>query len=207
MRTATLTTPSSRDRRTGFFVHRIQKGYAAWIGFLLFLYSTLFFTIAFYGAHLKSMVTLYGGGSLQERQAAAAELLMLSETVWVAVPILFFGSLIFSLIITRRVAGPLYRLDASMQQWSRGNVTWRIRFRPSDRLDDLATTANHAVDNMECALASLQQQNQTIQRVLSRKEYDGSAELAEVRQASQDIEQVLQRFEFRPLTESCAKSK
>lgn len=206
MRTATLTARSSGERRNGFFVHRIQKGYAAWIGVLLFLYSTLFFTIAFYGVHLKSMVVLYGGGSLQERQAAADEMLMLSETVWVAVPILFFGSLIFSLIITRRVAGPLYRLEASMQQWSRGNLMWRIAFRPSDRLDDLAETANHAVDTIEQSFASIQNQTHIIQRVLSRTEYDGSAELGEVRQASKAIEQLLRRFEFRPTTESRAKS-
>lgn len=205
MPTATLTTPSSGERRKGFFVHRIQKGYALWIALLLFLYSTLFFIIAFYGVHLRAMVALYGGGSLQERQEAAAEMLMLSETVWVAVPILFCGSLIFSLIITRRVAGPLYRLDVTMQQWSSGNMTWRIAFRPSDRLDDLATSANLAVDNMERTLARLQHQNHTIQRVLSQTEYAGSAELAAVRQASQDIEQVLCRFEFRPATQTSIK--
>jgi len=206
MRTATLTTPSSGERRSGFFVHRIQRGYAVWIGLLLFLYATLFFAIAFYGIHLKSIVALYSGGEIQERQTAAAEMLMLSETVWVSVPILFLGSLIFSLVITRRVAGPLYRLDASLQQWSRGNVTWRIVFRPSDRLDDLATSANQAVDNMEQSLANIQTQLHAIQRVVSRTEFDGSAELGEVRQASKNIEQVLQRFEFRPLTASCSKS-
>ena len=63
MPTATMTAPSSADRRAGFFVHRIQKGYAAWIGLILFLYSALFFTLAFYGPHLKPMLTLYTGGS------------------------------------------------------------------------------------------------------------------------------------------------
>ncbi len=207
MRTASLTAQSSSVRRNGFFVHRIQKGYAVWVGFLLFLYSSLFFTVAFYGAHLKSMLALYGEGSLQERQAAAAEMLMLSETVWVAVPILFFGSLIFSLIITRRIAGPLYRLERSMQQWSRGNLSWRIAFRPSDRLDELAETANHALENIEQSLACIQQQSHTIQRVLSRTEYDSSADLVAVRQASHDIEQVLRRYEFRPTSESRVKSK
>ena len=206
MRIATLETPSSGERRKAFFVHRVQKGYALWIGVLLFLYSMLFFTIAFYGIHLPSMVALYGGGSLQERQTAAAELLMLSETVSVSVPILFLGSFIFSLIMTRRIAGPLYRLDASLQQWSRGNVTWRIVFRPSDRLDDLATSVNHAVGNMERALARLQDQNSLIQRVLSQPEHAGSVELASVRQASQDMEQVLRRFEFRSLAESDTQS-
>ena len=148
---ATVAKPalSSVGRKDGFFIHRVQKGYAAWIGLLLFLYSALFFTLAFYGAHLKPMLTLYSSDSLEERQVADAEMLMRSETVWVVVPVLFLGSAIFSLIITRRVAGPLHRLDESLQQWVSGNLRWRMRFRPSDRLDELAGTINQVLENIE----------------------------------------------------------
>lgn len=75
MRTATLAAPSSPERRKVFFLHQVQKGYAVWVGLMLFLYSALFFTLAFYGPHLGPMITLYGGGSLEERQAAASEML------------------------------------------------------------------------------------------------------------------------------------
>jgi len=197
MPTVTIATPHATDRREGFFVHRVQKGYAAWIGLILFLYSALFFTLAFYGPHLKPMLTLYGGGSLEERQAAAAEMLMLSETVWVAVPVLFFGAVIFSLVLTRRVAGPLYRLDESIQKWAKGNLSWRMGFRPSDRLDDLAETANHALENIEQSFARIQQQNQAIQTVLSKMEGPDSAGLAEARKAADTIAAVLKRFEFK----------
>lgn len=160
MPTATMTTSSvSGERRDGFFVHRVQKGYAAWIGLILFLYSALFFTLAFYGPYLKPILTLYGQGPLEERQAAAAELLMLSETVWVAVPVLFFGAVIFSLVLTRRVAGPLYRLDKAIQEWANGNLSWRMRFQTSDRLDDLAETANQALDNIEQSFVSIRRRN------------------------------------------------
>ena len=157
---ATMVKPaqSNLDYRDRFFIHRIQKGYAVWIGLLLFLYSALFFTLAFYGAHLKPMLALYSSDSLEERQVASAEMLMLSETIWVAVPVLFFGAAIFSLIITRRVAGPLYRLDESIQQWGKGNLRWRMRFRPSDRLDELTATANQALENIERSFAQIQHQ-------------------------------------------------
>lgn len=199
MRTAPLVTTLSAERRNGFLVHRIQKGYVAWIGLLLFLYSALFFTLAFYGAHLKPLWALYGGGSLEERQAAAAEMLMLSETVWVAVPILFFGSIIFSLIIARRVAGPLYRLDQSMQQWAQGNLGWRMKFRSSDRLDGLAECANHAVESLEHSMASIQHHTQVIRTGLSNMERVGSPIPAEVRHATDQIDEVLQQFRFKPV--------
>lgn len=204
---ATLVKPaqSNLDYRDGFFIHRIQKGYAVWIGLLLFLYSALFFTLAFYGAHLKPMLALYSSDSLEERQVASAEMLMLSETIWVAVPVLFFGSAIFSLIITRRVAGPLYRLDESIQQWGKGNLRWRMRFRPSDRLDELTATANQALENIERSFAQIQYQTHTLQAALLKIEQDGSSGVKEARDAMENMATVLQRFDFRSLSETRAK--
>ena len=203
---ATLEKPaqSNLDYRDGFFIHRIQKGYAGWIGLLLFLYSALFFTLAFYGAHLKPMLALYSSDSLEERQVASAEMLMLSETIWVAVPVLFFGAAIFSLIITRRVAGPLYRLDESIQQWGKGNLRWRMRFRPSDRLDELTATANQALENIERSFAQIQYQTHTLQAALLKIEQDGSSGVKEARDAMENMATVLQRFDFRSLSETRA---
>jgi methyl-accepting chemotaxis protein len=197
MPTAVLTAASTEERRDGFFVHRVQKGYAAWIGLILFLYSALFFTLAFYGAHLKPMVTLYAADSLEERQAAATEMLLLSETVWVAVPVLFFGAVIFSLVLTRRVAGPLDRLDQTIQEWAKGNLRWRMEFRASDRLDELAATANQALDNIEESFALIQRHNAAMQAVLSKAEADPQAGMAELRRATGEIADVLKRFQFR----------
>ena len=199
MRTAPVSTTLSAERRNGFLVHRIQKGYVVWIGLLLFLYSALFFTLAFYGAHLKPLWALYGGGSLEERQAAASEMLMLSETVWVAVPVLFFGSVIFSLIMARRVAGPLYRLEESMQQWAQGNLNWRLTFRRTDRLDELAECANHAVGRIEHSMASIQHHTHLIRTGLSQLERLGSPIPTEVRQATDQIDEALQQFSFKPV--------
>jgi methyl-accepting chemotaxis protein len=200
---ATVAKPalSGVGRKDGFFIHRIQKGYAVWIGLLLFLYSALFFTLAFYGAHLKPMLTLYSSDSLEERQVAAAEMLTLSETVWVAVPALFFGSAIFSLIITRRVAGPLCLLDESLQQWVRGNLRWRMRFRPSDRLDELAETINQALENIEQSFAHIQHQTLMLQSALMKIEKVRPPGIEEAREAMEDLA-VLRRFDFRSLSET-----
>jgi methyl-accepting chemotaxis protein len=197
MATAAHTSMSTVDPRSRFFVHRIQRGYAAWIGLLLFLYSALFFTMAFYGAHLKPVVVLYTSESLEERQAAAEEMLALSKTVWVAVPVLFFGSVIFSLVVTRRVAGPLSRLDESLQQWARGNLRWRMRFRPSDRLDELADNANCALENIERSFDQIQDQTRALQAALQKLEQGEPAGVKEAREALDGITGTLQRFDFR----------
>ena len=123
---------------------------------------------------------------------------MLSETVWVAVPVLFFGAVIFSLVLTRRVAGPLYRLDKTIQEWAKGNLSWRVEFRTSDRLDDLAESANHALENIERSFALIQRHNTVVQAALTKADSDVQSGLAEARQATEDIAKVLKRFAFRP---------
>jgi len=196
MPTATLTVLSSQEHRKRFFLHRVQRGYAAWVGFMLFLYSTLFFTLAFYGPHLGPMITLYGGGSLAERQAAASEMLLLSETVSVAVPVLFLGAVIFSLVLTRRVAGPLVQLDQSIQEWAKGNLSWRVQFRQSDRLDELASTANQALAKVEQAFGDIHRQTAVIQAALASNQLESPESVQKVQQAAASLEKALGEFSF-----------
>jgi hypothetical protein len=70
-------------------------------------------------------------------------------------------------------------------------------FRASDRLDDLAETANHALENIEQSFARIQRQNHAIQTALSKMEGPGHVGLTEARQATEDIATVLKRFEFK----------
>lgn len=198
MRTATLAVPSSQERRKVFFLHQVQRGYAVWVGLMLFLYSALFFTLAFYGPHLGPMITLYGGGSLEERQAAASEMLLLSETVSVAVPVLFLGAVIFSLVLTRRVAGPLVQLDQSIQEWAKGNLSWRIQFRQSDRLDELASTANQALTRVEQAFEEMHRQTSVIQAALASHHAENPEAIQKAQQAAASIAKVLGDFSFTP---------
>jgi methyl-accepting chemotaxis protein len=197
MRTATLAVPSSQERRKVFFLHQVQKGYAVWVGLMLFLYSALFFTLAFYGPHLGPMITLYGGGSLEERQAAASEMLLLSETVAVAVPVLFLGAVVFSLVLTRRVAGPLVQLDQCIHEWAKGNLSWRMQFRQSDRLDELASTANQALTKMEQAFVEMHRQTSVIQASLASSPTENPEAIQKAQQAVASLGKVLDEFSFK----------
>jgi len=187
-------------------LHTIQKGYAMWIGFLLFLYSSLFFTLAFFGPHLQLLATLYTDGSLADRQEAATKLLNLSETVWVAVPILFLGAAIFSLVLTKRVAGPLQILERSIRQWTQGDLTARVRFRKVERLDHLAQSINSAMQAIEGSFADMADERARAQTAVDRvlgvlEAQPGVAQdvlqgLSEVKDALLKLDATAQRFRF-----------
>ena len=105
--------------------------------------------------------------------------------------------MIFSLVVTRRVAGPLSRLDESLQQWGKGNLRWRMRFRPSDRLDELADHANCAVENIERSLDQIQHQTRALQTALQKIEKVEPVSVKEARKALDEITGTLQQFDFR----------
>lgn len=208
MASLTMEASGPRQRRRAFFIHRIQKAYALWIWVLLFVYSSLFFTLAFLGPYLQPVTTLYSAQApLTEREYAANKLLLLSETLWVAVPILFLGAVVFSLILTRRVAGPLYRLELSTEEWANGNLSWRIKFRKTDQLDDLADSANQAVQRIEDACVTIRDRNRSAQAALVRLSEsfqrgsapsDAAKQLNEALAVTREIDAVLSQFDMKP---------
>ncbi len=206
MATLIMETSKSAQRRRRFAIHKMQKAYAVHTGLLLFLYSSVFFVLAFFGPHVAPAITLFTDGPLQEREIAAKELLLLSETVWVAIPVLFFGAVIFALVLTHRVAGPLHRLEQSTKAWAQGHLSWRIQFRKADQLEDLSDSANAAVENIERAFLAIHAQSQrgqrAVERILEGLKLDPAAQgkwvggLQESVKALQEIDSVLTRFRF-----------
>ena len=206
MATLTLERPQPSEVPCARTLHIIQKGYVIWIGFLLFLYSALFFTLAFFGPHLQLLATLYTGGSLADRQEAATKLLYLSETVWVVVPVLFLGAAIFSLVLTKRVAGPLQILERSIRRWAQGDLTARVRFRKVERLDHLAQSINSAMQAIEGSFADMADERARAQTAVDRvlAVLDGQPGVAqevvqglsEVKDALLKLDATAQRFRF-----------
>lgn len=150
----------SREAFMGF-----QDRYVTRTAISLTLYSMLFFVLAFLSPYLVPALTLLSKASLAEQQAAAGQLLFLNETVLTAAPVFFFGSLLFGLLLTKRVAGPLAHLERCAVEWGKGYVAQRVSFLPADRLDGLAHTTNAAWSQVEGALGAIQQQNQDLRRI------------------------------------------
>ena len=92
------------------------------------LYACLFFVLAFYGPYVLPAITLLSDAPLTDRQIAASQLLLLSDTVWVAIPVFFLGAILFSLLVTRRIADALERLGQSASAWASGTVSHRLQF-------------------------------------------------------------------------------
>ncbi|MBU4312678.1 MAG: hypothetical protein KJ706_08180 [Candidatus Omnitrophica bacterium] len=53
------------------------------------------------------------------------------------------------LILSHRLAGPIYRLEKDLQDIAKGNFSMRINFRKKDELKSIAEGINKILDEME----------------------------------------------------------
>lgn len=153
---------------------KLQDRYAAKTALSLTLFAVFFFIVAFLRPYL-AILTVLLDGEADDRRQAVSQLAGLEAALWTALPVLIFGALLFGLLVTKRVAGPLAHLERGALEWSRGYVAHRVSFLRADRLDELADKTNQAWAQVEHTLAAVQQHNHEIRRIVESPVVSGSA--------------------------------
>ena len=165
--------PLSRKRlplwKRRFYVHKIQRTYAIWFGLFMFFSSLLVFGLAFLAPFIPPALKLVSQIPLEERARAANQLLILAQTVtvWPALAVLIPAAAVFSIYLTHRLAGPLFRLEQTARELIRGNLALRIRLRKGDELHELAGLLNEVLDKLEQAFRGIRESQTHVREVLS----------------------------------------
>ncbi len=154
------------SRRPWNLVHPFQRKYAAWVGGLLFCYSFIVFGLALLAPYIVPAIKLSSAVPLEARQSAAEQFLFLAEALWPALFGLILGSIVLTLYLTNRLAGPLYRLDKAIGGIASGDLSQRIVLRKGDELRDLAEQINASVDLFESALVEIRERSGHLEKVL-----------------------------------------
>jgi len=159
MATAALGVSHSNSKHITAAVRKEQRAYTFKMAVSMALYACLFFVLAFCGPYVLPAITLFSNAPLTDRQVAASQLLLLSDTVWVAIPVFFLGAALFSMVVTRRVVDALERLGQSARAWASGIVSHRLQFREADRLTDLAQLLNQGWSQVGQGVETIQQES------------------------------------------------
>lgn len=193
-------------RRGRYYVHTIQKTYAVYLGALLFTYSVALFGLAFVAPYVMPAITLISSGPLEEREIAATQFLVLGQTIWPAIVVLILACAAFSIYLTHRLAGPLYRLEQTAKELVGGNLSLRIRLRKEDQLQELAEVANEALENLEQAFGEIRAREANsrgaLRQVVDEMRVQPAADhgrletLEKALKEGEQIDAVLQRFRF-----------
>ena len=114
MATVALSVSRQKSERIAVVVREERRAYTFKIAVSMALYACLFFVLAFCGPYVLPAITLFSDAPLTDRQIAASQLLLLSDTVWVAIPVFFLGAILFSLLVMR--LDPLPNLTPALIQ-------------------------------------------------------------------------------------------
>ncbi len=198
--------PHPERRRARVYVYRFQKTYALWLALLLFIYSVVIFGLAFAAPYVLPALKLIQPLPLEERVLAARQFLVFGQTLWPAMAALIVAAAAFSLYLTHRLAGPLYRLHQSARELAQGNLTLRVRLRRGDELHELAHVANTALVNLDQAFGEIRahgahSQAAVGQAVEALRAQPGTnpeclADLEGALKEGEQLQAVLQRFRF-----------
>ena len=83
------------------------------------------------------------------------------------------GWLIF-LYCSHKIAGPLYRFEKTIDEISRGNVSFRVKLREDDQLDDIQPYINNLLENIDHRVKVLKTGIEGAESAISELEAKGS---------------------------------
>ncbi len=84
-----------------------------------------------------------------------------------ALVVLIPSAAVFSIYLTHRLAGPLFRIEQTAREMIRGNLALRIKLRKGDELHELAGLVNEALDVLEQAFREIRGNEAHVREALS----------------------------------------
>jgi methyl-accepting chemotaxis protein len=146
-------------KRRKFFIDRqFQTKYVLLVIFMLLMYTIVFVGTLF----IPQLLPLIFNSPHAEQVKAAEILLLYHKHVWPAVFIVIplFG--VFSIFITHKIAGPVYRLKMKLEQMTAWNLDSRLSLRTGDDLQELADCVNVLADELKAFVAEMQNNYETV---------------------------------------------
>jgi nitrate reductase NapE component len=125
----------STNRRKGRLVDRQFQIGLAWRNLMVFL---LFFFLGIFLVFAPSMFGLLTGESLESLAPAASEFLILHHRIWPAVVIVLIGMFAYTIVMSHRIAGPIYRINEVLRKMIGGEFPDSVTFRKNDYFQETA---------------------------------------------------------------------
>jgi methyl-accepting chemotaxis protein len=174
----------------------------------MFFSALLVFGLTFLVPFILPALKLVSQVPLEERARAANQFLVLAQTiiVWPILAVLIPAAAVFSIYLTHRLAGPLFRFEQTARELIRGNLALRIRLRKGDELHELAGLLNEVLDTIEPAFREIRESEAHVREAVSwimdemRKQplvnREALNRLEIALKSGERIEEILKRFQL-----------
>ena len=160
---------------------------------LLVINLTYFVTILliFAGALFLPLILQLQSGTLSvlEQGEVAGQFLALHARVWPAMFVVFVLLALHSVLVSHRIAGPLYRFRSIFKAIAEGDLSIRAHLRKTDYLGKESDSLNEMVVSLRTKLAGIQKHSEEVEAaILGLKESVERGSLKEVHQHIVDLQ-------------------
>jgi methyl-accepting chemotaxis protein len=133
------------------------------------------------------------------RSTADFLLPLLIQTVLIVLVIVGFATILVTLFVSHKIAGPLYRLKKAMQNLEEGNLVEDFRIRRNDQLQNIAETFNNTIKKIREVIKNLKTNIPHLKEKLdSIQEHELSEQkraiLSELKRISDDLNKLVNYF-------------
>lgn len=154
----------SRFFKRRFFVgelqYRLLAGHFFYLGSLVLLFCAVLYA--------PLMATLFDSSTPQDQtEVVAQQIVAMQGHVWVALPIIVVLCVLHSVLISHRIAGPLYRFNRIFNDLGRGDLSLRVRVRRTDYLIHEADALNTMIGSLAEKLRDIRESHTTACATLS----------------------------------------
>lgn len=187
-----------QNRRRQYFIKRAFQGrfilqFTAFLvlacitfGLCVYLYSKQTLTTAFVDSKLRVMSTadflLPALGFITLLVAALVAMLAAARL----------------LLLSHKIAGPLYRLEKSAKDIGQGNLNLQIRLRSGDELQELAKTMDEMVRDLRTYALEVRRQNERLRELIAQaSQVSGIPQdfLRKLKEAQDQLNEAVSRFQ------------
>lgn len=161
--------PSFIKRRNIYIKKRFQADFS--IKFLVLIVVEALMAIALFGYLSRgTVITGYSGNELVIAKTGEYFLPAVLLVNLVVIGVTAAAGFLILLVLSHRIAGPLYRFEKSLDEMEKGDLTHRFTLRSKDQMGELADKINMFNSRMEQEVAKIQRGIDGLGPVLSELE-------------------------------------
>jgi len=183
-------------RRNYFIKKKFQMNFLSGFVLLLILESLLIAGLLINASH-DTLTTGYLDSIL--RVETTHDFFLKSFTLIVSIVIVGSGltGMAVFILLSHRIAGPLYRFEKTLSQIKDGDLTTRINLRKSDELTELKESLNALIGSLDKDMGRIKKGLEDLDGLLSRK--DDPQIVLKITKVIESLKHEIGRFKVTPL--------
>ncbi len=153
-------------RRRNYFIKKDLQGRYMFIFFVVIIAGIITFTIVFGLLSSDALTILYEQSKVRVDDTPVALLKQIIKAHWLVLISVGVAVVIFSMFLTHRVAGPIYRFERTVDDLIEGKLNFRVRIRKKDEGKELADKFNNLITTYARILNETKELSDKIEKAL-----------------------------------------